>query len=152
MVRSSGPEPMVRDRSVNKVIVVKVCEQTLDRAKFESPSASHRPDRPERCGSMNDWSEYNIFIAENGTFDKKREDPNWTSRALSTQSVLSGSGSKHFHRKNMNLFYFNLNFLCLLVLIIIIGVNGEAKHTEYYDKLGVSPTADGRAIKKGNFP
>ena len=26
MVRSSGPEPMVRDRSVNKVIVVKVCE------------------------------------------------------------------------------------------------------------------------------
>ena len=37
------------------------------------------------------------------------------------------------------------------MLIIIIGVNGEAKHTEYYDKLGVSPTADVRAIKKGKF-
>ena len=61
-------------------------------------------------------------------------------------------GQNIFIKKNMNLFYFNLNFLCLLVLIIIIGVNGEAKHTEYYDKLGVSPTADGRAIKKGNFP
>ena len=51
----------------------------------------------------------------------------------------------------MNLFYFTLNFLCLLAFIGIIGVDGEAKHTEYYDKLGVSPTADGRAIKKGKF-
>ena len=51
----------------------------------------------------------------------------------------------------MNLLYFTLNFLCLFLCIGIIGVNGETKHTEYYDKLGVSPTADGRAIKKGNF-
>ena len=51
--------------------------------------------------------------------------------------------------ENMNLHYFSQYFL--LSCLLVISTNAETKHTEYYDKLGVSPTADGRAIKKGFF-
>ena len=49
----------------------------------------------------------------------------------------------------MNLHYFSQYFL--LSCLLVISTNAETKHTEYYDKLGVSPTADERAIKKGFF-
>ena len=45
----------------------------------------------------------------------------------------------------MNLLYFTLN------CIFFINIKADTKHTEYYDKLGVSPTADSRAIKKGTI-
>ena len=63
------------------------------------------------------------------------------------RKVINPDPNPNNYIGNMNLHYFTLYFL--FVCLLVIGVNAETKHTEYYDKLGVSPTADGRAIKKG---
>ena len=88
-----------------------------------------------------------VPIAETRTFSQKDVKIPIELQEAFQRKVINPDPNQNNYIENMNLHYFTLYFLfgCLLV----IGVNAETKHTEYYDKLGVSPTADVRAIKKG---